>query len=125
MLDSDAKDVLHLAEVLHVELTLEVVLDVLDELEIVPDDGLVVDIEAKDAYEVATDEDEDAGIGTSLDETEAGENGADLLVPLSTALFEAIERFEKVTDPVLLARNSIALWLLHVDLLLGVAIEEG
>jgi hypothetical protein len=125
MLDLDAEDVLCLTEILHVKLALEAVLDMLDELEVVPDDRLVVDVEADDADEVAMDEDEDAGIGTRLGEAEAGENGADLLVPLSTALFESIEHFAKVTDPVLLAGNSIALWLLHVDLLFEVTIGEG
>lgn len=89
----------------------------LDELEVIPDDRLVVDVEAKDADEVTMDEDEDAGVSMRLDEPEVGENGADHLVPLLTALFEAIERFEKATDPVLFARNGVALWLLHVDLL--------
>jgi hypothetical protein len=94
------------------------VLDVLDKPEVVPNDDLVVDVEAEDADEVASDENEDAGIGTRLDEAEVGESGADLLVPLSTALFETIERFEKATDTVLFARNGVTFWLLHVDLLL-------
>jgi hypothetical protein len=75
--------------------------------------------------DIILNEDVDSSIRICLFEAHRLKSGAHLVIPVISALLGAIERLLQQADQLLWTPFNEALWLLHVDVTIHVAIQIG
>ena len=123
--DLDTQDELSLTQILHVELSCELLLEALEVCWLVGGDEQIVDVEGDDGERCGLSTDVDALISIDGSELVTTQCAVHLDVPRASCLLESIQALLQLENEVLLSWDHVPFRLSHVDGLLQLTIEVG